>query len=208
MSVVEGGPNPAGIIARAQGILLKPNEEWDKIAAEPATIQSLFVGYAAILAALPALTGLLGGLIFMHNIFAGLATALVGYALGLGAVFALGYIADALAPSFGAEKNLIQAMKLVVYSWTATGVAGILSFIPVLGGLISLVGFGYGCYLLYLGVPKVMKAPADKAVTYTVVIIVAGIVLYACIVGITAAVLGMVAAASIASAVAAAAAAS
>ncbi|MFO1012558.1 MAG: Yip1 family protein [Caulobacteraceae bacterium] len=208
MSVVEGGPNPAGIIARAQGILLKPNEEWDKIAAEPATIQSLFVGYAAILAALPALTGLLGGLIFMHNIFAGLATALVGYALGLGAVFALGYIADALAPSFGAEKNLIQAMKLVVYSWTATWVAGILSFIPVLGGLISLVGFGYGCYLLYLGVPKVMKAPADKAVTYTVVIIVAGIVLYACIVGITAAVLGMVAAASIASAVAAAAAAS
>lgn len=208
MSVVEGGPNPAGIIARAQGILLKPNEEWDKIAAEPATIQSLFVGYAAILAALPALTGLLGGLIFMHNIFAGLATALVGYALGLGAVFALGYIADALAPSFGAEKNLIQAMKLVVYSWTATWVAGILSFIPVLGSLISLVGFGYGCYLLYLGVPKVMKAPADKAVTYTVVIIVAGIVLYACIVGITAAVLGMVAAASIASAVAAAAAAS
>lgn len=207
MSVVEGGPNPAGIIARVQGILLKPNEEWDKIAAEPATIQSLFVGYAAILAALPALAGFLGGFIFVHNIFVGLSTALLGYALGLAAVFALGYIADALAPSFGAEKNLIQAMKLIIYSWTATWVAGILSFIPILGGIIGLVGLGYGFYLLYLGVPKVMKAPADKAVTYTVVIIVAGIVLYACIAGITAAVLGMVAAATIAGAVAAAAAA-
>jgi hypothetical protein len=56
-------------------------------------------------------------------------------------------------------------------------VVGIVSWIPVLGWLLGLAALGYGCYLLYLGVAKVMKPPAEKAVGYTLVVIAIEIVL-------------------------------
>ena len=40
------------LIERIKSILLNPKEEWPKIAAEPATVQSLYVGYIMILAAI------------------------------------------------------------------------------------------------------------------------------------------------------------
>jgi hypothetical protein len=36
----------------------------------------------------------------------------------------------------------------------------------------------YSLYLLYLGLPVLMKAPQEKAVGYTVVVIIVAIVLY------------------------------
>ena len=36
----------------------------------------------------------------------------------------------------------------------------------------------YTLYLLYLGLPGVMKAPQEKAMVYTVVVIVAAVVLF------------------------------
>ena len=52
MSVMSG-PNSAGLVARVQNILMRPAAEWDVIAAEPATTQGLFTGYACILALAP-----------------------------------------------------------------------------------------------------------------------------------------------------------
>src|SRR4029078_3504727 len=45
-----------------------------------------------------------------------------------------------------------------------------------LGVLAIFAGF-YAIYLLYLGIPRLMKAPQDKALPYTAVIIVVAIVL-------------------------------
>lgn len=42
----------SGIIQRAKDILLKPKETWPIIAAEPATVQSIYVPYVLLLAAI------------------------------------------------------------------------------------------------------------------------------------------------------------
>ena len=52
---------PPGLIDRAKSILLKPKSEWEVIDAEPASVGSIFIGYAMILAAIPPLAGLVGG---------------------------------------------------------------------------------------------------------------------------------------------------
>jgi peptidoglycan biosynthesis protein MviN/MurJ (putative lipid II flippase) len=93
-------------------------------------------------------------------------------------VFVIAFIIDALAPSFGAEKNQIQAMKLVGYSYTASWVAGIFLIIPFLGGLIAMLGGLYSLYLMYLGLPKLMKSPEDKTMGYFVVSILCAIGVY------------------------------
>jgi hypothetical protein len=174
MSVV-GGSASTGLIARVQNILMKPAAEWDVIDGEPATVGGLYIGYACILAAIPAIATLIQMALFLHNPILGVVIAVLGYIASLVGVFVMALIIDALAPSFGAQKSQIQALKLTVYSYTASWVAGILNIVPILGILAGLAGL-YGLYILYLGLPKLMKSPADKTVGYFVVSIVVAIV--------------------------------
>ena len=102
-------------------------------------------------------------------------------------MFLLSLIIDALAPSFEGQKNRLQAFKVAAYSGTAGWVAGILALFPpltIIGGLLGL----YGLYLLYTGLPRVMKAPKEKAIGYTVVTVICAIVMYVVIGMVTGAV--------------------
>jgi hypothetical protein len=176
MSVVSG-PSNAGLVARVQNMITKPALEWDVIAPEPASVGGLYTGYACVLAAIPAIATIISSALFGHlGVLFGVVSAVLGYVLGLAAVYLVAFIIDALAPSFGAEKSQIQALKLVVYAYTASWVAGIALIIPVLGGLIALAGAIYSLYTLYLGLPKLMKNPADKTVGYFIVTIIIAIV--------------------------------
>lgn len=199
MSVVDGGSAGTGLVARVKGILLTPSAEWEKIEQEPATVGGLFTGYVCILAAIPALAGLIGGQVFGLGGFgfsykpslpAALTMAVMGYVGSLVMTFVLGLVIDALAPSFGAEKNRIQALKVAAYSCTAGWVAGVFQIIPALG-IIAALGALYGCWLLYLGLPKLMKAPADKAAGYAIVTILVAIVAAVVIGLVTTAVTGL-----------------
>jgi hypothetical protein len=185
MSVVEQ-PRSQGLFARAINILMRPKPEWDVISAEPATVPGLFIGYAAILAALPAIARIVNGI--MPHCFFGVACytpnpvfavigGIVSYLVSLAGVFVTGLIIDALAPNFGGQKNQIQAMKVAVYSWTAAWLAGFLVIVPFVGVLLALAGL-YSLYLLYLGLGQVMKSPADKQVAYSVVVVVIAIVVF------------------------------
>jgi hypothetical protein len=179
------------IIARAKGMLLTPRAEWPVVATEPDTIGGLFSGYILLLAAIPVLVSFLASTVigvsvpllgtYRIGIAAALTGAVVRYALTLVGVYVVALIVDALAPTFGAEKNLVQALKTVAYSYTALWVISILGVIPGLALLATLGGGIYSIYLLNMGLPFTMKCPTDKAVGYTaltvVIAIVVGVVL-------------------------------
>jgi len=156
------------LIARVKNILLQPKAEWPQIAAETATPQSIYLGYVAILAAI----GPLAMLIRMSVV-----AAVVQYVIALVVTFLLALIVDLLATTFGGEKNFVQSLKLVAYSYTAPWIAGILLLVPVLGGIIALLAAIYAWYTFYLGVPVLKKCPQDKAVGYTIVVVICGILL-------------------------------
>lgn len=166
------------LVDRVKNILLTPKTEWPKIAEEAATPQSIYVGYVMILAAIGPIAMLIRGSLF------GAAVAILSYAIALGITFLLALIVDALAPTFGAEKNFNQSLKLVAYSSTAVWVAGIFHLIPFLGGIIGLLAAIYTFYTFYLGLPVMKKCPADKAVAYTIVIVICGFVLGAVLSGL------------------------
>ena len=170
------------VVERVKNICLAPSTEWPVIAAEPATAGGLVGGYAAPLIAIGAIAGFIGGSIIGGMILgrtpfvAGITAACFIFVLQLVGVFVLSLIINALAPTFGGQKDSIQALKVAVYSYTPAWVAGILQIVPLLG-LLAILGGLYGLYLLYLGLPPLMKAPQDKAVGYTVVVVVCAIVL-------------------------------
>jgi hypothetical protein len=170
------------LIERARNILLTPATEWPVIAGETATTGDLYKNYVLILAAVPAVAGLIGmGMLGVGPFRLGMASALtasiVGYVLSLILVYVYGLVINALAPTFGGQKDPMQALKTVVYASTAAWVAGIGSVIPFLGWLLTLAGALYTIYLLYLGLPVTMKCPQDKAVGYTAVSVIVGILL-------------------------------
>ena len=98
------------------------------------------------------------------------------YVLTLVGVYVLSLIIDALAPTFGGTKSPIQALKVAAYSSTAAWVAGIFALMPGLR-MLGILGL-YSLYLLYLGLPVLMKAPKEKAMGYTVLVVVAEVVLF------------------------------
>ena len=174
------------LIARVKAILTTPKTEWPVIAAEPATVADLYKNYIIWLAAVPAVCQFIKGSFIGYGMFgvhyrtpigAGITGLIVGYALSLALIYVVALIVDALAPSFSGQKNQVQALKTVAYSWTASWVAGIAALIPWLGFLIILAALAYGIYLLYLGLPSTMKCPPDKAGGYTAVTIIIAIVL-------------------------------
>jgi hypothetical protein len=164
------------IVDRVKRLLVSPDPEWSVIAGEPATLGGLITGYVLPLAALSAIGSLLGTLFIGLGLMFALRVAIVGLVMAIIAVVILSVIIDALAPTFGAAKNSTNAAKVAAYAPTPAWVGGIFQIIPFLGSVITFVGAVYALYLLYLGLMRVMKCPSDKAVGYTVVVVLIGIV--------------------------------
>jgi len=172
---------------RVQDILLRPKDTWPIIRDEASTIKDLTKSYAAVLAVVPALAGFIGTVFIGHTFMGvryrttlanGFAQGLVSYAVSIASIYIIAYMLNALAPRFESRKNFLQAFKLVVYSWTASWVAGILLLIPSFSWL-AILGSLYSLYLFYTGLPLLMETPGERLVVYFLVVVALSIVVTA-----------------------------
>lgn len=174
------------MIDRIKNILLTPKTEWPVIDAEPATEMGIFTNWVVPLAAIGPVCALIGqqlmgggnvmGISWRPSLGFSISMAVTSYIMSLIGTFLVAKIIDALAPTFDGTKNPVSAMKVAAYSWTAAWLAGVFQLIPALA-VLGLVGL-YSFYLLYLGLPLLMKAPQDKAIGYIVVTILCTIVMF------------------------------
>jgi hypothetical protein len=175
------------IVTRAKNICVTPNTEWQVIAGETTPPAALITEYVVPLAAIGAVCGLIGGSVIGRTVpfiggtyriplMSGLMLACFTFVMAIVGVFILSLIINALAPTFGGEQNSAQAMKVAVYSYTPAWIAGALQILPMLS-VLGILAALYGLYLLYLGLPRLMKCPPEKAVGYTVIVVVCAIVL-------------------------------
>jgi polyferredoxin len=178
--------NPTGtapsLVDRAKNMILTPKTEWEVVAAEPATIGGIYRNYVVILAAIGPIAMAIGLLLMGSGFFRFpigfiIGQAVISYLLSLLGVYVLALIIEALAPTFGGTKDRVAAFKLAAYSMTAVWLAGIVLIVPLLG-IVAIVGLIYTLYLLWIGLPVLMKSPADKTAGYAIGVIVAYIVVY------------------------------
>lgn len=172
------------IVTRAKAITLNPAATWPVIEAEKHDAKSLFVPYLLILAAIPAVASFIGlslvgmggfGFNFRIPIASGLAMMITTYILSLVMTFAMGWLTSALAPTFGGHSNLVQGLKLAVFGATPMMLAGVFNVLPALS-IIGLLVALYSLYVMYLGLPVLMKNPKEKTIVYMVVLIIASII--------------------------------
>jgi len=191
-----GGASPAwagalnarfpGLFDRIKNILLAPKMEWPAIAAEPTSIANLYTGYVIPLAAFSALMSFLrlsvigismpfGGTI-RTPIVSGLVATVVSFGFGLLGLFLFGLIVNALAPTFGGQRDLRQAVKVAAYTATPVWIASVVGLLPTgLASLVQLAAAIYAIYLLVLGLPHLMQSP--RAGGYTVAVLICGLLM-------------------------------
>jgi len=170
------------LIDRAKNIIVSPKTEWEAVADEEPNIQQIITGYVIPLALIGTIAsligyGFIGGAYWGTSINYGVAQALIVLINAILSVFIAAFVIDALAPSFGSQKNMGRAFQLIVYSMTPSWIGGVFSIYPplvILGTLLSL----YGLYLFYLGFTPLMQTPEDKKIGYIIVSIVVLIVVY------------------------------
>ena len=177
----------SGLIGRVKGILLSPDTEWFKIAYEMPDIKKILLSYVLILAFIPAISlfigyGLIGQTMMgytVRSISGGLSQAVIQLLTAILSVYITALVVNMLAGGFNSVKDYGRSVQLVAYAMTPMWVLGILYILPslmFLKILAMLAGGVYAIYLMYKGVPVIMKTPSEKAFAYVVVVIIVGII--------------------------------
>jgi hypothetical protein len=177
-----------------KNILLDPQNEWRVIDAEQDKPIDILKNYVMIVAAIPVVCGFIGASIigvgpYRTGIFLGLVAAIINYVLTLVGVYAVAFIIDALAPTFGGRKDFNSAFKVAAYAPTAAWVAGVFALLPILT-VLTVLGL-YSLYLFYVGLPPLMRTPPERAIGYVIAVIVAAVIVWILIFSLPLMLLGM-----------------
>jgi hypothetical protein len=165
------------ILTRVRNILTRPRAEWPVIEREFTEPAFLFVRYVAILALVPALAGFIGAALVGVRVSAGTfhepfasaaANAVIGYLLAFLVVYVVALVIDLLTRFVGGERNFMNAVKLAAYAHTPVWLAGVFLLMPGLRFL-TLLGL-YSAWLLWTGLPVLMKTPRGRVPLMTAAI--------------------------------------
>jgi hypothetical protein len=175
-----------GFLERIRNIVLAPEAEWRVIEAEPTTVSRLYSSYVMPMAAFAAVMSFFRMSIVGVNVppggtvrtplLSGLFSSLLTFVMGLIGLYLVGLVINVLARGFGGQPNRRQALKTAAYALTPAWLGTALTFLP-LGSLLQLLAGLYGIYVLYLGLPLMMRGKPVSAGSYTASVV-------ACTIGI------------------------
>ncbi len=167
------------ILSRAWGLMREPKKEWQQIRNEETTIPSILIGYVAPLAAIPIVCDLIGQSLFNQALQVdfgqALIRAVITWLVSIGIVFFLGIVVNVAAESFEAEKHDLAAQKIAAYSYTPAFLCGVFLLWPPLGWL-PLLALAWGVFLMYRGLPILMRAPEETALGYAATVTIAAMI--------------------------------
>jgi hypothetical protein len=178
-----------GIAERVKGILIHPRSMWAVVDKEPTTTAALYLHYIAPLAGLAALARLIGVAFVGFPVIARppfwtvLVWAVLYFAFELLAVDIIAFVIDWLGPRLGCPEceglpRHIQALKVAAYARTPLWIAGLALIVPATEVVAITIGALYSIYLLWLGIPELMKAPKHRIPVYALVTVVAAVGVY------------------------------
>ena len=158
------------VLRRILSLVLVPNQAWDEIAREPASVDVLIRRYIVPLALLAPLATVIGMKTFdaswspAHGylvppeaIWAAGATTLFA---SITSIFLLAGIFVLIAPMYGSSRDYPSALKVATYGAVPVLVAGALLFLPVMV-MVSMVALCHTLFLYWIGVRRVLDVPED-----------------------------------------------
>jgi len=160
-----------GTVQRIVHLLFHPQDEWDSIAREPISVDTLIRRYIlplSILAPIATVIGMktfdrdwdpmAGYLVPPESIYSAGATTLFGTILS---IFALAAIFKLIAPMYGSSRDYVAALKVATFGAVPVLLAGATLLIPGMV-TVTVVALCYTVYLYWLGVGRVLNVSAGS----------------------------------------------
>lgn len=168
------------MIQHTIGLLLKPSAQWRSIAQMPEKSRNVLVLYPLILAVLPAIawyygtsqvgwtTGSRGNVVRLTTESA-FQISILFYLVMVGSVAIIGYFIHWMSNTYGAESTVAKGIVIAGLTATPLFVTGLVGFYPTLwlDLLIGVVAIAWAVYLMYLGIPIMMKIPEERGFLFS-----------------------------------------
>jgi len=182
------------MLQHAFGILTRPSSEWNRLAELGENSRAIMLLYPMLWAILPAVAWYFG-------------TTQVGWTVGSGdnvikltegsaklisflfyggmvtCVAAIGYFIHWMSETYGAESSLTKGILIASICATPLFIAGAVGFYPILwlDMLVGVFAISWSTYLLFTGIPVVMRIPETRGFLFASAVIGVALVILICL---------------------------
>ncbi|MGB0721862.1 MAG: Yip1 family protein [Gammaproteobacteria bacterium] len=186
------------VLGHVIGMFINPETEWERIRAKSCDIGTCMVTHVLLLAALPPVAGLVGTTQIGWRIGArapvkltfesGLMLAVAYYLAMIVGVLSIGYTVHWMAQTYNSQASLGDAVALAAYTATPLFLIGVMQLYPVLwmNFLVGLPALAYTVYLLYTGVPILMRVEPERGFLFSSAVLGVGLVALVSLLAVTA----------------------
>lgn len=172
------------------GLLTHPDQEWEKIRKDSESISRLYLGHVLILALIPAVAGYYGathvgwqigddGQVVKLTASSAIQLCVLAYAAMLAGIYIIGRFIDFFAATYGVKDENPKGIVLAAYTATPMFLLGIIAIYPNVwvNMLVGLIAVSYSVYLLYEGLPILMKIPPERGFMFASSVLTVGLVM-------------------------------
>lgn len=176
------------ILGHLKGLYTNPKQEWHLIEKNHETSKNS-ISHILIIALIPSICFYIAnahigwdpgvGDPLLLTVNSALILSIAMYFGLIISVLGLAYLIFWMAKTFDSSPTYTQAFELASYTVTPLFMVGFIMLYPVIwvDMLVGLFALSYSIYLLYTGVPILMKIPEEKGFIYASSVVTAGLVL-------------------------------
>lgn len=179
------------------GLLTNPDQAWEAIRRESESVTRLYTGHVLLLALIPALAGFIGtsqigwqigdGPVTRLSVSSAMSLSVLFYAAMLAGIFILGKFIDFFAATYDAVDRTPRGVTMAAYTATPIFLIGVIAVYPNIwvNMAAGLVAIAYAVYLLYEGLPILMKIPEDRGFMFATAVLTVGLVMFVALLAIS-----------------------
>lgn len=184
-------------LAHTFGLFTDPDKVWQQIREKPQSLPKLYLGHIVLFALIPVIAGFYGttqigwqigdGQVIRLTTDSALPLCALLYTAIVIGTYIMGRFIDFFAATYGVNEQKPKGITLAAYTATPMLFAGVIAIYPViwLNMLVGLAAIAYSVYLLYEGLPILMKIPADRGFMFASSIVTVGLVMLVGLLAIT-----------------------
>ncbi|HDZ39561.1 MAG TPA: YIP1 family protein, partial [Marinobacter sp.] len=171
--------------------------QWEAIRKDSESVTRLYTGHVLFLALIPALAGFFGtsqvgwqigdGQVTRLSVSSALSLSILFYAAMLAGIFVLGKFIDFFAATYGAGDQSPRGITMGAYTATPIFLIGVIAVYPNIwvNMMAGLVAITYAVYLLYEGLPILMKIPEDRGFMFATAVLTVGLIMFVALLAIS-----------------------
>ncbi len=171
------------------GILTHPDKEWEAIREDHESAGKLYLSHVLLLALIPAAAAYYGttevgwrigdGELVMLSQNSAAQLCILFYVAMLSGIYLIGKFIDFFSMTYGVDGSEHNGVVLAAYTATPLFLVGIIAVYPVLwvNMLAGVIAVCWSVYLLYEGLPILMKIPEERGFMFATSILTVGLVM-------------------------------